>query len=199
MRPFTGAVDYNSVVSANAFNLWLLLTPSIWGLLPNDLRLIPTDKSLLLGTFPLKQVGLFLLGSYVLIIVVFIWKHAVEQREFVWATALYLGFFVLPTQIHERYLFPAAVLSLIAIVQDHRMWLVALPLIPSYTSNIVLLPYEHFIWFGLDLKTPFYGWAVASAAINFLCLIIVMWIVVRGKKQAEVITNNAPELQLETA
>jgi len=186
LRPFTSAVDYNAVVTANAFNLWMLLTPSIWNLLPNDLRRIPTDKSLLFGTFTLKQVGLFLLGNYVLIIAILIWKHYFEHREFVWAAALYLGFFMLPTQMHERYLFPAAVLSVIAIVQDRRMWLIALPLITAYTSNIVLLPFEHFIWLGLDLKTPFYGWGLASAAINLLCLAGITFFVLCGdKKQAD--------------
>ena len=39
MRPYIGAVDQNRVITANAFNLWFLLTPSIWSLLPLDLNL----------------------------------------------------------------------------------------------------------------------------------------------------------------
>ena len=127
------------------------------------------------------------------------WRQYVERREFVWATALYLAFFMLPTQIHERYLYPAAALSVIAIVQDRRMWAIALPLMLSFTSNIVAVPNEHFYWLGLDLKVLLHGSEVVTAVLSLLCLIGIMWIVVRKNGAAKIATTNEPQLHLETA
>jgi Gpi18-like mannosyltransferase len=201
MRPFTSAVDLNPVISANAFNLWYLLTPSIWYFLPNDVRYMPTDTSRVLGIITLKQVGFLLLGSYVTLVVVFMWRQYIQRREFVWATALYLAFFMLPTQIHERYLFPATALSLIAIVQDRRMWFIALPLMFSFTCNIVALPADHFMWLGLDLKVMLQGLGLVTASLNLLCLIGLVWIVIRGKDITNTDTINMGNLhpRLETA
>ena len=199
MRPYVGAVDYNTVLTANAFNLWFLVTPSIWRLLPNDLRLIPADTALVLGMFTAKQIGLWLLGSYALLTMIFMRWQFIKRREYLWATALYLAFFMLPTQIHERYLFPATVLSLIAIIQDRRMWIIALPLIFTYTCNIVALPREHFIWLGLDLQVLLHGWALASGTINLVCLIGIVWIVARGNGTTKTIAINSMQPRLETA
>lgn len=54
-----------------------------------------------------------------------------------WAAALYFAFFMLPHPVHERYLYPAAVFMLIAIVQDRRMWRIALGVTVTFTYNIM--------------------------------------------------------------
>src|SRR5262249_19326214 len=51
--------------------------------------------------------------------------------------ALYFGFFMLPTQIHERYLCMAALLALIATAQDRRMWWVAAGLALTFSFNVL--------------------------------------------------------------
>lgn len=192
MRPYNNAVDLYPVLTANAFNLWYLVTPSIWSVLPAQLNVIPYDTTLVLGILTLKQVGLILFGGYVLLVVVIMWRNYSARREFVWATALYLAFFTLPTQIHERYLYPAAVLSVAAIAQDRRVWPVALGLLVSYTFNIVVVPYVHFYWFGIDLKSLLGGIGLAAASINVVCLLWLMWVVVRGKPSELEIAADKP-------
>ncbi len=200
MNPFTkGAVDLNPVITGNAFNLWYLITPSIWTLLPTDLKLVPSDAALRLGGLTLKNIGFLMLGGYVFLVVIFMWRHYVERREFVWATGLYLAFFMLPTQIHERYLYPAAALSVIAIVQDRRMWAIALPLMLSFTVNIVAVPQEHFYWLGLDLKTMLYGSEVATATFSLFCLIGLVWIIATKSHRAKTDETRALPLSLDTA
>lgn len=182
LRPFTnGAVDLNPVITGNAFNLWYLITPSIWELLPTDLKFVPKDRGLGIGGLTFKSIGFLMLGSYVAFTVVCMWRQYIERREFIWATGLYLAFFMLPTQIHERYLYPAATLSVIAIVQDRRMWAIALPLMLSFVTNIVAVPQEHFYWLGLDLKEILHGSEVVTAGISLLCLVGMVWIIVRSK------------------
>lgn len=196
MQPFTnGAVDLNPVITGNAFNLWYLITPSLWTLLPTDLKLVPSDRVQGIGGLTLKNIGFLMLGSYVAFTVVCMWRQYVERREFIWATGLYLAFFMLPTQIHERYLYPAAALSVIAIVQDRRMWVIALPLMLSFVTNIVAVPQEHFYWLGLDLKELLHGTEVITAGISLLCLVGMVWIIARGRK-AEI---DQPALQVEAA
>lgn len=200
MHPFTtGAVDLNPVITGNAFNLWYLITPSIWTLLPTDLTYVPKDSALGFGGLTLKNIGFLMLGGYVFIVVIFMWRQYVERREFVWATALYLAFFMLPTQIHERYIYPAAALAVIAIVQDRRMWIIAPVLALSFTTNVLAVAGEHFFWFGLDLKTILYGSEVATATFSLFCLIGLVWIMATKSHKAKTAETNDMALGLETA
>ncbi len=200
MRPFTtGAVDLNPVITGNAFNLWYLITPSIWTLLPADLTYVPKDSALGFAGLTLKNIGVLMLGGYVFVVVIFMWRQYVERREFVWATALYLAFFMLPTQIHERYIYPAAVLSVIAIVQDRRMWFIAPVLALSFTTNVLAVAGEHFFWFGLDLKTILYGSEVATATFSLFCLIGLVWIMATKSHKSKTTETNEMPLSLETA
>jgi len=186
MHPFTtGAVDLNPVITGNAFNLWYVITPSIWTLLPTDLTYVPKDNVVGFGGLTLKNIGFLMLGGYVFIVVVSMWRQYVERREFVWATGLYLAFFMLPTQIHERYLYMAAALSVIAIVQDWRMWFIAPVLALSYTTNVLAVAGEHFYWFGLDLKTILYGSEVGTATFSLFCLIGLIWIMATKTQKAK--------------
>jgi hypothetical protein len=99
------------------------------------------------------------------------WKRANQHGEFVLATASYMGFFTLLTQVHERYLYPAAVLSIFALAQDKRIWPITGALAVTFTYNLlaVVIPYRNH-WritaFGVDqLAFPA---AVTSVFILFL-------------------------------
>jgi len=183
LNPFSGATDHYPIVTFNAFNLWYVVIPPLWKILPAKLTDIPVDTNVLIGSLSIRQISLLMFGSYVLLVVIMMWRQYSAQREFLWATALYIGFFMLPTQMHERYLYPAATLSIIAIAQERRMWPIAAMLIVTYACNIVVIPDVPFYWFGLDLKALLGGIKLLSGILNLLCLAaITLFILGRDKK-----------------
>src|SRR5260221_188347 len=116
-----------------------------------------------------------MLGLYTLLICVHAYRQADKPREFVWAAAQYVGFFMLPTEIHERYLYMGAVLCLIAVVQDRRLWWVALGL--AYTLSFNLLNVAeplHWLWLLSWPRTT--TWPVAI--LNSTFLIELTWIAI---------------------
>jgi hypothetical protein len=121
---------------------------------------------------------------------VIMWRQAKEPREFIWATALMLGFFMLPTQIHERYLYPAVTLAVFAATQDRRMWIVALGLAATYTYNLfgVAIPVltQDQNMFGIET------FALPAALLNVLlwgiCIAVIL--VYSSQSTARVVTDD---------
>ena len=140
LSPYLKSSDAFPFLTNNAFNFWYALA-SIHktGLLQ---FLEYPDSGLLLGLINYKQAGLLMFAVFVLLMMVVMWRRYQEKREFVWAAALYMGFFMLPTQVHERYLYPGAVLLLIATAQDATLWPLALSMMVTFSYNIlaVLVP-----------------------------------------------------------
>lgn len=171
LRPYFGTVDLYPFVTANAFNLWFLAVPPLWDIVPADIgRDVLRDTTLLVGSLTYKQVGLYLFAVEVAVICWIIWRKSDKRYEFVWAAALYLAFFVLPTQIHERYLYQAALLAVLAVAQERRMALVALGLAVTYTYNVIAITDKPFVWFGLDFFALLGNVAAIIAAINLILL-----------------------------
>ena len=183
LRPFTGATNRYPVVTVNAFNLWYLVIPPLWGLLPTYPSLIPLDTNVLLANLSIRQISLLLFAGYVLWIVIVMWRQYAVKREFLWAAALYMGFFMLPTQMHERYLYPAVVFSLVAIAQEKRVWPIVAILALTYTINIVIVATVDYYWFGLDLKSLLGGIGLLAGVLNLLCLGGITLFVMRSKPQ----------------
>ncbi|GEM_PF-5074372 len=168
LSPYLGATDRYPDVTNNAYNFWQLLLPlgRASGLWPDGSPF--TDALPILGPLTLKQAGLLMLGAYTLLIGVDMWKHPREKREFVWASALYYGAFLLPTQIHERYLYAGAVLIVIALAQERRLWWVALGTLYTYTNNVLQVA-ARFTFLGL---TAYYvNVSTQVALLNLLFLI----------------------------
>ncbi len=145
LTPYVGAVGEYPVATVNAFNLWYALTPHQPGTaLPWPDDQFP-DSRQFLGPLTYKQTGLLLMGAYALLILVTAWSIADERREFIWAASLYFAFFMLPTEIHERYLYPAVVLLLIGIAQDRRVWPLAVGAALTFTYNLLQVFDPHWL------------------------------------------------------
>jgi hypothetical protein len=144
--PYTGAVDRKPSLTINAFNPWhagYLLRDQI----DRNGDLLLSDKYEIFGGITLKHAGLLMLALYTAVISVNMWRRAEERREFLWGTALYYGFFMLPTQMHDRYILPGAIFAIFAIAQDPRMLLIALGTTYTVANNILL--FAPFSWLGL--------------------------------------------------
>ncbi len=119
-------VDRFPQTSVNAFNFWYWL---IGGWLPDDLPL--------LGSITFYQIGIGLLGIATALLCLRAWL--VRDRDddlLLWATACF-SFFILPTQIHERYLYPAVVFLVLALVRDRRLLLIYVAAALAFSANIL--------------------------------------------------------------
>lgn len=148
--PFTAAVDQFSAYTINALNVWYLANPNVWTVRPPLLFEYPPDTQILFAGLTAKLIGLIALAGYVGGLLVLVWQRAEKRYEWLWLTAIYFGFFLLPTQMHERYLYPAAVASLLAVVQDRRMWWIALPTFLAFSYNVIITTQAPFEWLGLN-------------------------------------------------
>ncbi len=165
--PYTTSVDRYPLKTANASNIWLLHERLIVG----DPNAFGLDSEIALGSLTYKQIGFLLLGTNTLLVCISIWRHSGERREFMWGAALYWGLFVLATQMRDRYLYPGAVLSLLAIAQDVRFWLPSVIGIFTLTYNVVDFTQAPFYYMGMPMYLILRG-AVSSpiAVLNTLTL-----------------------------
>lgn len=164
LTPYTAATSVHQLASVVAFNLWFIVS---------DATHIYPDVVKVWGPLDYRLIGMALVALYALVLLVGVWRNAHKKQEFVWATALYFGVFILLTQIHERYLMPAAILAMMAVVQDRRMW--PLALLSAFTSTYNILQVAAPIrWLGLD---PWIGpLGLVTPILNCLLLLEVTWI-----------------------
>ncbi len=169
ISPYLEAGDVFPFLANNAYNFWFILIALHKGSMPVAFDPTYSDHQKLLNLFMYRDVGRIMFLVYIVLLIILMWKQKDQRREFVWATALYYGLFMLPTQIHERYLYAGAVFALLAAVQDRRMWWVAIGLIWTYSYNVigVAIPYTYQ---GLDAGTGFL--AFPTALMNVILFIM---------------------------
>jgi Gpi18-like mannosyltransferase len=106
-----GAYPY---LSMNAYNLWWLLS---WG----RGRSLP-DTDLFLGLISYRTLGTLLLGAFILVLVRYLFAGEKDEEAVFLSCALaFLAFFMLPTEMHERYIFPVFAFLLLAAAQNLRL------------------------------------------------------------------------------
>ncbi len=98
-------------VSVCAFNPWWFFN-SKPGLPQWYYRFIDRDDQPFLGPITARHVGLLLLASFSLWVMWLVYRRGCTYETIAAAgAAMAMGFFVLPTEIHERYGFPAMILT----------------------------------------------------------------------------------------
>jgi hypothetical protein len=181
LSPYLRASDAFPYLSNNAYNLWFALATIHKGSVMLFREPAYADALTVLGGISYKLIGLALFGGFALLIAAVCWRQARQQREFLWSAALFFGFFLLPTQVHERYLYPGVVLLLIAVAQDRRLLLPALIAVLTYSYNIYAVTLT-WLW-DVPIISP-YGLALPTALVNVavFCLLVYRT-VIRGARQ----------------
>ncbi|HEY6554084.1 MAG TPA: glycosyltransferase 87 family protein [Vicinamibacteria bacterium] len=124
LRAYTGAVHYYPYRTAEAYNSWYVadrFDVLVRGLSYPDIR---RDDRLALGGVTYQALGL---GAFVLatgVLMATLWKRP-HARLLVSALTLHLfAFFMLPTQVHQRYIVPAVALAaVLCAVRRDAAWL----------------------------------------------------------------------------
>lgn len=131
------------VLSANAWNVWALIEFNGSGLsadrmwIPDDLGLLGSGPSMyFVGTALLAAATGFALWL----------SRSDEDCNVACALALLsIAFFVLPTRVHERYLFSAIPLTLVLAAIQPRWWIVASLVSFVFTANVTSILTAHFL------------------------------------------------------
>ncbi len=154
----------------SAYNLW-------WLALDSEQRQ-QSDLQPLWGQLPPRVIGLAGFGTVYMLALVWLWRRGPREWPLA-AIAVYVSFFVLPTQLHERYLLPCLPLMVLALMQHRRVlpWFVGWSI--TFTANLlhvgglVGLPCQQCIGGVLQILTP-----ERIAGINVVLwatLLIMLW------------------------
>jgi hypothetical protein len=171
LTPYIGAADAFPYMANNAYNLWyvgatLRMGHEVVAFLP-----YMSDAQMLIGPLKMKTAGMIMLGLFAILMGVIVWRNAEKRYEFVWGAAMFWGFFLFPTQVHERYLYPGAILVVIAIVQEPRLIWAALIGMLTYTYNICSVAFP-LNWPSVTLAANILSIPVALINIGVFCNIM---------------------------
>jgi len=95
---YFGAVGNYPFASMNAHNLWWLIT--------GGKGTIISDQFWVLNIATYKTLGLFLFFVVYALLIVYLWRERKNEDIYFIFALLSLSFYLLPTQMHERYIFP---------------------------------------------------------------------------------------------
>ncbi|QYR21475.1 hypothetical protein KZ483_28090 [Paenibacillus sp. sptzw28] len=117
-QAYTSAVGYFTSATLNAMNIWFYLI----GVNPNT-----NDTEFLLPGLTMRNFGLLLLLAAVVFICIYVFVSREASTSGILlkaSAAVSFAFFMLPTEIHERYSIPALVFAIMAAMTDKR-WIAA--------------------------------------------------------------------------
>ncbi len=145
-----GGYPYATV---NAYNPWALVTQEPGGGLAQYGTWIrdvfdPTNAGatyLSIAGIPAVFVGSVVLVAVIAALAAVLWRRDDRRTFLVTLTVLSIAFFVLPTRVHERYLYPFFALGAVVVVLSPRWWWIYAALAAANFANM----------FGV-LTTPFY-------------------------------------------
>lgn len=109
LRPFDSFSERTHMLAFNAYNFWHWATGGFAYAVDDGVPYAGTSIT------P-RDVGHLLLGAYLLLIVVTGVLRRHNHSAFLLAGLMGIGFFMLPTQMHERYIYPAIPLLAMAII-----------------------------------------------------------------------------------
>jgi len=136
IHAYTYAVDAYPYISVNALNLWWLIQPID---VQNQVLTFlegKHDNHPAFAGITYKQFGLFFLGLFTLFILFVLYKNTEPNTIALAAFAMSFAYFILPTQIHERYMFPA--LALLSVIYHSSRYLRIMYVILTITFFINL-------------------------------------------------------------
>jgi hypothetical protein len=155
-RAYTGAVGYYPFRTAEAYNTWYLLDRYdvlVRGMSPPEAR---RDDRPAIGAVTYHQVGLLLFSAFSLGLLAVLARRP-SSLVLLWTLSLQLfGFFMLPTQVHQRYIVPAVgVLMLLAPLSRRALLLLGLLSVTATLNQVFdlarALPSEAVIAGGLTV------------------------------------------------
>ena len=171
LAAYTGAVDFYPALTLNAANVWQPVR--LWDLYVRHVE-PPTDSVAWIGPVTPKRIGLALFAAYTLAVCAGVWRRPDGVTLARAAGLAAFGFFMLPTQMHERYLVPAAaLLALSAAWGDRRLyaWVAA-----SAAVHLVVEQYHESVPVGLHGRAVYRAmYDGPMAVLSVVDLTLLVW------------------------
>lgn len=120
-------------VTVNSYNSWFLISPDA-----PDLSNTLSDSTHLYS-ISLKNIGFIFLAIYTLIVIYQLSKRDDEETIILAATSMTFAFFMLPTEIHERYLFPFFALLSLIVLNSRKYTGVYIVLSITFLLNLMMI------------------------------------------------------------
>ena len=159
---YTGSVGFYPALSLNAYNPWFVLQFISTEVMGSTLR----DTARVMGPITLRWVGLAVLAGYTLVVLWTLlrrwqprsvdrlrWPSASQRLDAFFAAGLLVfGFFMLATEMHERYVLPAlAFLALPVALYPRRYLLPYLLLVGAILLNLLrVLPFAPIAFYAFE-------------------------------------------------
>ena len=180
-------------LTINAYNPWALITSAGSGLAQSGQWLCdavtgtaadtpcPLGTETLIGPFPAVAVGAFLfVAAAILVVLVVLWRPD-PLTILIGLTVIAIAFFVVPTRVHERYLFPFFALGAIAAAVSIRWRIAYIALaVTTFLNMYVVLttiyPNNPQIvdWLGIGTTIHGWSWVAVIAAVNLVAFLWAM-------------------------
>ncbi len=139
---YTTAVARYPYVSVNAFNLWWLSQPLKVQKMEAPYYDGRRDDVPVLAGITCKQFGFLALGIFTLLTIVILNRTGDPYTIAFAAFALTFAFYVLPTEIHERYMFPALAFLSVVYCHNRRFIMMYAALTLTFLINLQVLPFS---------------------------------------------------------
>jgi hypothetical protein len=144
LHAYFGAVDHYPLLSVCAANPWMAL--QTWSRESRN-WIFPfgrLDDEPLIGSITAKTAGLCLFAGYTLFLMAMLWRRPMS-RVFLQACAMTaFAFFMLPTEMHERYILPACALFAL-LAGTESPWFYCLICAAATANQLVALLYENVV------------------------------------------------------
>jgi hypothetical protein len=141
MASYFGAADNVPIRSSTAYNGWFLLDR-----FDDDVRDLPplrlesfSDATPVLGPLTYKHLGILAFTAYVLFLMATVWRRPSRHILVLAAALSVFGFFLLLTQMHERYSVPAAALLALAAPLSPRVYALFVGVSATAALNQILV------------------------------------------------------------
>lgn len=181
LRTVLRTIGHGPRISSYAFNLWWLVG---WG---NAWEI--KDTELLIGSISYRMAGLLLFFGIAYGFILWrTWSAPRVERLATIAAFTGLCFFLLPTEIHENYLYPTLPLLAIAILYEPRNWLPMGLLSFSWFFNLTTT-YERTLPLLLKISPTLFGsylfpFQVVLAVSNLAMLLLLAYWLLIAQNQA---------------
>ncbi len=119
-RAYTEAVGYYPFRTAEAYNGWYLLDRFDIAVRGRPAVQARRDDRPSLGPLTARDLGLVAFAAGMLFLMAVLWRYPTDHGLVLAAVMSVFAFFMLPTQVHQRYLVPAAALAALAVGQSRR-------------------------------------------------------------------------------
>lgn len=165
------AVDFMAVVSANAFNLW-------WAIF--------SYSSIGVNDANLKAVGLGLFSISIVPALIYLGRKKTSFPEIMLVFGyIFLAFFMLPTQIHERYLYYSVALLSFAALINYKFFIAYFLLSINLFANCAIILRSSFVDQFKAFPDTYSNITIVIAYTNllvFVSLFLHFWFKINNKR-----------------